>query len=402
MEIQGLARYKEQFQLTSKAIIEPGLSRIEAALEKLGNPHKQLHVIHVAGTNGKGSTVGFLEQLACARQLQVGVFTSPAFIDVHDQIRVNGEHVTSQQLRAAFAQIADANIEGVTDFELLTIAAFIVFAQANVDVVCIEAGMGGLLDATNVVKPVVSVITTVALEHTNFLGDTVEAIAAHKAGIVKFGAPVVVGQLPEEAQRIVAQAARAARTTMYTYGVDFDVAAQTYSFDQLTIDHLVPSLHGAHQQHNMALAITAFVLFSERMKLHVSKKRVQQAVQQAHVPYRFEEIEPNVYMDGAHNVAGAEALVATIQQQLPNTRVHFVVGMLRDKNIDGVLRTLAPVAASFSYMSFTHERAATAETLQSLQPGTVIDALDDVKKAANGAPIIITGSLYLLALLVQK
>lgn len=398
MEIQGLAHYKQRFQLVSKAGIEPGLTRVEAALAALGNPHKQLHIIHVAGTNGKGSTIGFLEQLARTRQLNVGVFTSPAFIDVHDQIRFNGEHITNAQMEAAMTRVAAASIYDLTDFELLTVVAFVAFAQANVDVAIIETGMGGLLDATNVVKPVVSVITTIAREHTNFLGDTIESIATHKAGILKFGAPAVIGALPEAARDVIVQQAAVHRIPLYTYAEDFSIEQRTYRFGDIVFDELEPALKGEHQQHNMALAITAFVLFCERLKLHVAPKRVQQAVRTAYVPYRFEQIAPNVYMDGAHNVAGAKALVATIHEQL-NERVHIVIGMLRDKDVEGVLQTLAPVAKSFSFMRFEHERALDPAVMQQYVDGRIVTSLRDVEAA--DAPVVVTGSLYLLASLAK-
>lgn len=394
MEIQGLASYKERFNIKSKQTIEPGLANIERALQQLGNPHKQLHVIHVAGTNGKGSTVGFLEQLALQRELKTGVFTSPAFIDVHDQIRVNGAPMTEAQMNAAMEQIARANVSDLTDFELVTVAMFVALAQAKVDVAIIEAGMGGLLDATNVVKPLVSVVTTIAIEHTQFLGDTLSQIAEHKAGIFKFGAAAVIGALQAEAAEVMAKTATAKRMPLYTFGKDFTVENGRYTFGDITFDPLQPSLKGAHQQHNMALAITAFVLFCEKMKVHVAAKRVQAAVANTHVPYRFEQIAPNVYVDGAHNVAAAQVLVQTIEEQLGG-RVHIVLGMLRDKDVAGVIRVLQPVAKSFSFMTFSHERALPAEDMQAYVDGNVIASLQEIPQ--DGTPVVVTGSLYLLA-----
>ncbi|OCS88438.1 bifunctional folylpolyglutamate synthase/dihydrofolate synthase [Caryophanon tenue] len=402
MEIQGLAHYKEMFGVASTAVITPGLSRVEAALRALGNPEKSLHIIHVAGTNGKGSTIGFLEQLCTTRQLQVGVFTSPAFIDVHDQLRLNGQHITPAQLEAAMETVAAANVRDLTDFELLTVVAYVAFSQANVDVAIIEAGMGGLLDATNVVKPVVSVITTVALEHTNFLGTTLKDIATHKAGIIKRGVPIIQGAVSQEAASVIAQTANKLHAPLFVYAQDFQVEDNVYRSEALTIHDLTPSLHGEHQLHNMALAIAAFEQFCIRMKLHIAPKRVQQAVSQVHVPYRFEQIRDHVYVDGAHNVAAAEALVATIREMFGEQRVHFVIGILADKDIQGILNVLAPVAASFTCVPFSHPRALSATQLASMIPGSKeVATLDEAIALANGEVVVVTGSLYLLATVVS-
>lgn len=397
MEIQGLAHYKQQFQLQSEPVITPGLERVEAALHKLGNPHHQLHIIHVAGTNGKGSTTAFLEQLAIARNLKVGTFTSPAFVDVHDQIRLNGQAVTAAQFSQAMQQIAQADIQNLTDFELLTVVAFVVLANANVEMAIIEAGMGGLLDATNVVKPVVTVITTIALEHTQFLGTTITDIAAHKAGIIKFGAPVVVGALPQEALAIMTATAQQKNVPLFVYGEDFTWHRGTYQLGNQRIERVVPSLKGAHQEHNMAVALTAFIQFSALLKLHVAPKRIQRAVQQVTIPYRFEQYRQHVYVDGAHNVAGAQALVETIERTFPQQRVHIVIGMLKDKDVAGVLRVLQPVAQSFSFISFEHERALAAEQFLQYAEGHIVTSIDEALANVADEPVVITGSLYLLA-----
>lgn len=177
---------------------------MEKALLLVGNPQHNLHVVHLAGTNGKGSTLTFLEAIAKEHDLRVGKFMSPCIVDVHDQIQIDGQPITEADMDVVFRQMHAAGLSGkLTDFELLTVVAFLHFVNYEVDISLIEAGMGGLLDSTNVVTPIVSIIPSIALEHTKFLGDTIDSIARHKAGIIKQNRPVIIGNLPEDAKRVV-------------------------------------------------------------------------------------------------------------------------------------------------------------------------------------------------------
>lgn len=202
--IPNFDHYKEKWQVKSDDIIKPGLTAIEEALSYLGNPEQTLRVVHLAGTNGKGSTLTFLEAIAQEHGLRVGKFMSPCIVDVHDQIQIAGQPITEAEMDQVFQQMHEVGLSGkLTDFELLTVAAFLHFVNGQVDIALIEAGMGGLLDSTNVVTPIVSIIPSIALEHTKFLGDTLESIAHHKAGIIKQQRPVIIGDLPGEAKRVV-------------------------------------------------------------------------------------------------------------------------------------------------------------------------------------------------------
>ena len=173
-------------------------------LPTVGNPEKKLHIIHVAGTNGKGSTIAFMEAILKEHGFSTGVFSSPAIVDIHDQIRINGELISAEELDKSFCTMKEAGLSGLlTNFELLTVAAFVTFGRLAPDYVLLETGMGGKLDSTNVVKPLASVITSIALDHTAFLGTTIAQVAEQKAGIIKEGTPVVTGPLPEEALAVV-------------------------------------------------------------------------------------------------------------------------------------------------------------------------------------------------------
>ncbi|MBE3102700.1 MAG: bifunctional folylpolyglutamate synthase/dihydrofolate synthase, partial [Bacilli bacterium] len=199
--IPKLNEYKERFQMVSKNTIEPGLCAVTHALEKVGNPHYKLKFIHVAGTNGKGSTISMMNSMLQAHQVKTACFYSPCFMDVHDQIQLNGENISTQQLDYVFHLAKEAGLSGMlTDFELLTVLAFLAFEQFQPDIVLLEAGMGGRFDSTNVITPVISVIPSIALEHEQFLGKTIEEVAFHKAGIIKKGIPVVIGPLEDVAE----------------------------------------------------------------------------------------------------------------------------------------------------------------------------------------------------------
>lgn len=264
--IPMLDYYKEQWHVASERIIKPGLDSMKQALAALGHPEQDLAVVHLGGTNGKGSTLTFIEQIARQHGLTVGKFMSPCIIDVHDQIQINEQPITSMQMNSIFQTMQQAGLSGqLTDFELLTCAAFLHFKNERVDIVLLEAGMGGREDSTNVITPIVSVIPSIALEHTNFLGTTIAEIAGHKAGIIKEGKPVVVGRLQQHAMAVMVSEAKAKKATLLVLGDLFEAQTaangDSYTNDDMSIrvEGLHRRLPGAHQRDNMALAITAFL-----------------------------------------------------------------------------------------------------------------------------------------------
>lgn len=404
-----LEQYKNRWQVASDKAIKPGLEAIEAALRKLNNPEKGLRYVHFAGTNGKGSTLTFVEQIACQHGLKVGKFMSPCVLDLHDQIQVNGEKIAPAQLDAIFQQFYQAGLSGyLTDFELLTCAAFMHFAHEQVDLVLLEAGMGGRLDSTNVIVPIVSVIPSIALEHTNFLGTTLEQIAYHKAGIIKQGKPVVFGHLPIEAKRIIVNEAQAKQAELHELHEHFTVEksfdGEVYKHFQwnVEIDQLQRKLLGNHQANNMALAITAFYHVAQALQIEVQKASIQEAIRQATVPGRFEEVMPHVYFDGAHNPASIQALSATLESEFQEKEIHIILGILADKDVKQVLSLLEPLATKLSFMDITNERAMAARELYKLSNhpnkeiiSTIVDVLQ--AEVPNNTVRIVTGSLYLLA-----
>lgn len=399
--ITGFEHYKEKWQVNSENVIKPGLDAMKQALALLDHPEQGVSYIHVAGTNGKGSTIAFLESILREHGKTVGKFMSPCILDVHDQIQINGENITAKEMDALFQEMKEAGLDGkCTDFELLTCAAFLYFKKKHVDVALIEAGMGGLLDSTNVIIPLVSVIPSISLEHTNFLGNTLSEIAVHKAGIIKQGVPVVVGKLTEEALSVVKQEAVNKNAPFYMLGQDFTVKEDYFTSADFKFTSLERRMLGEHQGENMALAIKTFLLMAD----HIDTESVRRGTALAALPGRFEEVLPDVYFDGAHNPASAEKLAATIREQFPRKNIEFVIGMLADKEVDTILRLLETVSTTFTFVSFDNDRAMKAKDLvkksRAVDRRIIHDPVAYLLEPVDKRNVkVVTGSLYLLAAL---
>ncbi|OBW59864.1 bifunctional folylpolyglutamate synthase/dihydrofolate synthase [Solibacillus silvestris] len=401
--------YKERWQVESEQAIKPGLEAIEFALRKLGEPQKQLNVVHLAGTNGKGSTLAFIEGMAREYGLSVGKFMSPCIVDVHDQIQIDGRPITNEQMDRMFQQLAKAGLSGkLTDFELLTAVALLYFAEQSPDLVLIEAGMGGREDSTNVVTPIVSVVPSIALEHTNFLGNTLTSIAYHKAGILKENRPAVIGDMTEEVTEVFEKEAIQKNVLLSQFGKDFFVTklegTETYDYplQQITISDLQRQLLGKHQGHNMVLAITAFLEVIKKFELLQDVQKIRNGVNNATLAGRFEQIRPNLYFDGAHNPASIQSLVDTVKENFPNKRIEFIIGLLADKDIKTILQLLEEVGDAFYFANIHNERAMQAMTLYELSQAKEKQIIDDVNEFLQGlvkgdTVRIVTGSLYLLS-----
>lgn len=398
--IPKLEEYKKRHHITSEAMIKPGLEAIQAALHKLGHPEKNLKIIHVSGTNGKGSTIHFMESILREHGYMTGAFTSPAVHDLHDQIRLNDENASEQMINEAFRTIKQAGLDGkLTDFELLTVVAFLVFEKTAPDYVLLETGMGGLLDSTNIADPIVSVITSIALDHTGFLGTTIEEITAHKAGIIKKGKPVVIGRMRPESLAMIKKIASEQDAELKGYGEDFTIEDNGREVFRGTETFLLSErkMKGPHQRINAAVAIEALAAAN----IELREDKLNKALQQAQLAHRFEEIYPDVFLDGAHNPAAAKALRQTIEETFPGEKVDFIIGMLKRKDLKGTLDELQPVAKSFTFLTFNHPEAATGEELMDNcrfinKKMTNISDSSIMLSKDEGARIIVSGSLYLL------
>lgn len=406
--IPNFNRYKEKWNVKSDDIIKPGLAAIEEALVRVGHPESGLHVVHLAGTNGKGSTLTFLESLAKEHGLRVGKFMSPCIVDVHDQIQVEGQAITGAEMDQLFQQMQAAGLsEKLTDFELLTVAAFLHFAASDVDIALIEAGMGGLLDSTNVVTPIVSIIPSIALEHTKFLGNTIESITHHKAGIIKPYKPVIIGDLPQEAKDIIYKEAREKQSAVLELNQQFSVGqekdGETYEYDKQSfhLSKLTRTMKGAHQANNMALAITAFLEVATALNIKVIKSALEKGVKEATILGRFEEILPHVILDGAHNPASVEKLIETIKSEFPDEQIALVIGILADKDVPQILQLFEQISDHFYFVDFNNPRAMGAQKMLELSGAPYKEVLLDYAsflqhQSKRKLRTIVTGSLYLL------
>ncbi|WP_438311207.1 bifunctional folylpolyglutamate synthase/dihydrofolate synthase [Sporosarcina sp. FA9] len=404
--IPKLNDYKKQLDLESDDAIRLGLDAIQEALLKMKNPEQSLKIIHVAGTNGKGSTIAFIEALLRQHGFTTGVFSSPAIQDIHDQIRINGEEINNEELTTSFLKIKNAGLSGkLTDFELLTVAAFVTFKRLQPDFVLLETGMGGRLDSTNVVHPLVSVITTISLDHTAFLGNTIEEIAREKAGIIKKGVPAIVGQVSKEALEEIQKIAQEKECPLSVYNDDFYVSNDTSEqfVGRKTFEIGERLMKGRHQAINAAVAIEALLTTG----IQLTERNVEKAIANTQLAHRFQEILPNVFLDGAHNPAAALALADTIRTEFPGEKVDFVVGMLKRKDIKGSLDSLIPVASSFTFLTFNHMESASGEELLkncNFHEKSVTSIVDDtiILYRKKNKRTIVTGSLYLLNTLNYK
>lgn len=381
--IIGLEQYKNKWNIHTDSSIQPGLEAITAALEELGNPHQSGRFIHLAGTNGKGSTAAFLSAILQAHGRSVGNFYSPCIEDLHDQIQFNGNAVNPEELGWAMEQLSLVKTP-LTDFELLTAAAFVIFKKQAPDFAIIEAGMGGALDSTNVINPDIAIIPSISIDHTNFLGDTIEEITLHKAGIIKKWKPVIIGELPQEAMNIVQETANR-------------LHAEIIQPNVLTNAPL--KLKGKHQQRNASLALEAA---KELLGLEFDEEKARIGLSSATLAYRFERVLPGVIFDGAHNKASIDALVATIKETLPDRQIHIVMGIFKDKDYVYALRQLETISEHFTFINFENERALPAQTLleeSRSKRKTITNLYDILPVNGRKEETIVTGSLFLLAVL---
>lgn len=408
--IVGLDSYKEAYGVESDSAIKPGLESMERAMELLGYPNKALTCIHVAGTNGKGSTVTFLKEMALKHGLTVGTFMSPGIIDVHDQIQVNGQNITKEELGAVFEELKNASISGLcTDFELLTCAMLVHFRNKKVDVAVIEAGMGGRFDSTNVIDGKIAVIPSIALEHTNFLGNSLVEIAHHKAGIIKTGSVAVVGQVDDEVYDVIVREAVKVGAQTYRMNVDYPCSLpQIIELLRFETKDIQLKMLGEHQQKNAALATISFIKYCEKQGIEWNEAAIASALSNAQLAFRFEEVLPNVFFDGAHNPASVNALVDLIDKHFSDRKVELMIGMLKDKDVEQVLELLEPIVTKISFLNVPNERALAAEEFyaKSYHPNKEIvweNPLEELLKPVSDDTIrVVTGSLYLLSDLRTK
>ena len=392
---------------------KPGLERISELCEKLGNPERSLKFIHVAGTNGKGSFCSMTDAVLRKAGYKVGLYTSPYVLEFNERMRVNGKNIpnaTLTEITEYVRPIADAMKDKPTEFELITAIAFEYFRREGCDVVVLEAGMGGRLDSTNVIRnPLLSVITGIALDHTAFLGDTVEKIAAEKAGIIKDKAPVLFGG--DDAPRAVISEVAMERgseffTPDYTLIEGLSATLSGSRFSYKTHRDIVISLLGLYQPKNASLVLEAVDILRRR-GLNIPESAVLSGLSEARWSARFEIIknDPLVIFDGAHNPQGITSAVESIAHYFREGKVIVLTGVLSDKDYRFIAGKLSEVSDRAFTITPDNPRALTAEEYAKILgengvEATPIPKISDALAAAlkeaekSGRPLVCLGSLY--------
>lgn len=391
----------------------PGLERITALLERLGDPQKELKVVHVAGTNGKGSFCAMLSSVLMRAGFSVGTFTSPYVEDFCERIMLDGENIPKKTLCAVTARVkphADALADPPTEFELITAIGFEFFRLTRPDVVILECGMGGRLDSTNVCSdPLLSVITGVSLDHTAVLGDTVEKIAFEKAGIIKPGRPVLFGGGDAKAAAVIK--ARAKELGSPYYAVDrsllriksCDTSGTVFDFGRRRDLRL--SLPGTYQPKNAANVICASALLV-RLGLAVSEKAICEGLASTRWKARFEKMSARlpVWFDGGHNPEGVAAALDTVKTVFGGEKINFITGVMADKDYETMAELIAPAAKKVFTVAPDNPRALSAEDHAAVfvRLGADARSCGDYAEAltlalADGAPVLVLGSLYAYA-----
>ena len=323
-----------------------GLYRMEAILEALGNPERGLKSIHIAGTNGKGSTAAIITAFAKAHGLRVGTFTSPHMDSIRERIQLDGVPLEEEPFWQAASVIKEVESRLLEEwgafnyFEILTAMMFFVFQQEAVDLAIIEVGIGGLLDNTNVGHPLVSVITTIGLDHQDLLGSTLEEITAQKAGIIKAGQQVVVGPVTRECMDVIRSTASKQGATVQAFGEDFSLVEDSYQDDELTIPLKQLALNGAFQKENATVAIRAFRSWMEATRRSMQTKLVESSLPVVSWPGRMEVLQetPLVIIDGAHNLPAIERLVQNMTARVGKKQTLLFSALTRKDSQQMLLR----------------------------------------------------------------
>lgn len=404
--------------------MKPGLKRMEWMMKRLGHPERRFKSIHVAGTNGKGSTVTYLREMLEAAGQVVGTFTSPYITTFNERISVNGEPISNEEiLRLAnlvyplVMELEETSLGGPSEFEVVNTMMFIYFGEGHADVVLIEVGLGGLVDSTNVVTPVVSAITTIGFDHMHILGSTIAEIAEQKAGIIKPGIPVVVGNVDSEALKVIGKVAEENASLLLCFNKDYFISkwktlptwGETFTFedDFICLRQVVLSMLGKHQVENAALALEVLRVYSHETGLAIGHEQMLRGLKVAFWPGRLEKIneDPLIILDGAHNEPAMNRLVETLKNDFEQQEIYVLFAALGDKAVDKMLGQLQVLPnVHLILTSFDYPRAASANQLTTNLTGNYDveevwqeGLVKTVNEMDSNSVLIITGSLYFIS-----
>lgn len=402
-----------------------GLQRTAWLLAALDHPERSYPVVHIAGTNGKGSTAACLATVLQAAGYLVGAYTTPHLHTFRERIRIDVRPIPEEQFAALTGELMPLNHRLATErpdwgeataFEFSTALAFLAFARAGIQIAVVEVGLGGRLDATNVVHPEVSVITPISYDHTQVLGETLTEIATEKGGIIKPGIPVICEPQPPEALATLERLAAERGSPFYTAGRDWQISGTPERFDLLgpwgRYRALRLSLIGRHQVENAATAVAACWMLGQR-GLPVPEQAIRDGLAEVRWPGRLEIIQdrPTIVVDGAHNTAGAEQLANTIATSFHQRRLILILGIGGGKDVEGIVRALAPLADHVIATASRHPQAAPPERITAAVQSAISRASTPMEECATAADalrralaeaepedlICVAGSLYIVA-----
>ncbi|MBQ4815354.1 folylpolyglutamate synthase/dihydrofolate synthase family protein [Bacillus pumilus] len=405
--------------------VKPGLQRMKWLMNKLSHPEQRIKAVHVAGTNGKGSTIAFTRSILQAAGYSVGTFTSPFILTFNERISVNGAPIQDEEwlslvnkIKPFVDELDQTELGAATEFEIITACAFAYFADVQqVDFVLLETGLGGRLDSTNVAVPILTAITSIGHDHMAILGDTLEQIASEKAGIIKVGIPMITAVHQPEALAVIQNIAKEKKaecislqeTCIFSHQQPTETGEQfTLRTSKRQYPQLETGLIGTHQRQNASLAVLLIEWLEQEGYISVTEQQVYEGIRHAVWAGRFEKVKdhPPVYLDGAHNEEGIDRLIETVQAHFSSKQVHICFSALKDKPYKQMIQKLEAVSASIHLVSFDFPRAESAEKLYACSqleaksydddPHTVLEWIQK-KSDDPSAVILVTGSLYFIS-----
>lgn len=401
-----------------------GLERTFRLLELLGSPHEKIKFIHVAGTNGKGSTTAMVTKILRGLGYKIGMYTSPYLEEFEERIQINGENINKdtlvnllEEVKVAINKVIAEGYEHPTEFEIITALMFLYFYNERVDYGVIEVGLGGRLDSTNVLTPKVSVITSISLDHTNILGNNLRDIANEKAGIIKYGVPVILYPQEKEVEEVIVTRAKENNSKVYfikkeagkLININYEDLYQNVEIESYKNKYTIKlPLLGEHQILNLQVALNAIEVLCELEKIKFDKKLVEKSLEDVKWIGRLEVLgkKPTIVIDGAHNIDGIKSLRKNVEKYFKYNKIYLLLGILADKQVKEMIEEIAPLAEKVYALKPHSERAELSEDLKNeiLKYNSNTIALESyeeafllvLKEASAEDLILISGSLYMI------
>lgn len=395
--------------------IKPGVKRMKWMLDKLGNPEEKIQAVHVVGTNGKGSTVSYLREALVANKYKIGTFTSPFIVTFNERISINGTPITDDEL-VELVQIvkpiserleSETDLGSATEFEIITLMMFVYFGTVHpVNFVIIEAGLGALNDSTNVFQPIMTVLTSIGLDHTNILGDTYMDIAREKAGVIKPSVPLVYAIKPKDALHFVREVVEKNYNKGLELDRDFHVLSDdtefTYRYGSYELENIQLKMIGQHQHENAALAITTLIEMYQRGMIQLNFNTMIEAIEHTTWSGRIEKVQeqPLILIDGAHNKESIDALVDTLKQYYTDKKIDVLFAAIDGKPIGKMMNSIEEITNRFYVTTFDFLKALPIDAVYDYLEHHHIEKVQDYPQFIekyDGELLVVTGSLYFIS-----